>query len=221
MKISIAHDKKIIKREQKKVSVAKTATPAKAKAKAKSANGVATLAAVADEAEQTTTVDVETNVLTIGDYGVFKVKDGEDTKTVEGRIIEISDESSEDKKVLIFRVDISTEYNSALTDIISYDILNWTKAGEETIGIDELLRYSYEDDKSLVVETGSSTIVIRVNDIITVTNNKTGESKKGRVSAILNNQVTIDCSSKGYSDVYVLVPEVYNSDDISITVNNK
>lgn len=216
MKISIAHDKKIIKREQKTVPVVKVAAPARAR----SANGVAALSAVADESEQTTTVDVETNVLTIGDYGVFKVKDGDDTKTVEGRIIEISDESSEDKKVLIFRVDISTEYNSALTDIISYDILNWTKAGEETIGIDELLKYSYEDDKSLVVDTGSSTIVIRVNDIITVTNNKTGESKKGRVSAILNNQVTIDCSSKGYSDVYVLVPEVYSSEDISITVNN-
>ena len=221
MKIAIAHDKKIIKRETKKVgSSAKTINKSKAKSKAKSsANTTATLSS--DIPEPISTVEVETNVLAINDYGVFMVKSGKTTKPIEGRIIEISNESTDKDSLLIFRVDISTEYNSALVDVVSDDILNWTKSGEETIDIKDLLKYSYEDEKSLVITTESSTIVVRVNDIVEVTNIRTGDVKTGRISSILTNQVTIDCSAKGYSDVYVIDNADLEADNITLKVLNK
>ena len=201
MKINIAHDKKIIKREKKTQN-----TPTKAKAKvqkmrAKSAVAAVALTAEEDEANSITTVEVETSVLAIDDYGVFMIDNNGVVEPIEGRIIEISDESTEKDPVLIFRMDVSTEYNSALKDVISTNILNWTKSGEETIDIADLLKYSYEDDKSLVVTTDSSEFVVRVNDIVEITNTRTNEVKTGRISSILANQVSVDCSSKGYSDV--------------------
>lgn len=218
MKIAIAHDKKIIKREKKTQT-----TPAKAKAKvqkSKSKSAVATLS-LEDEVTPATTVEVETNVLAIDDYGVFMVDHNGVAEPIEGRIIEISDESTEKDPVLIFRMDVSTEYNSALRDVISTDILNWTKSGEETIDINDLLKYSYEDDKSLVITTDSSEFVVRVNDIVEVTNTRTNEVKTGRISSILTNQVSIDCSSKGYSDVYVIDNADLENDNIVLKVVNK
>lgn len=221
MKIVIAHDKKIIKKETKKVeSSAKTVNKSKVKSKVKSsANAVSALSL--DIPKPVSTVEVETNVLAINDYGVFMVKSGKTVEPVEGRIIEISNESTDKDSLLIFRVDISTEYNSALVDVVSDDILNWTKSGEETIDIKDLLKYSYEDEKSLVITTESSTIVVRVNDIVEVTNIRTGDVKTGRISSILTNQVTIDCSTKGYSDVYVIDNADLEVDNITLKVVNK
>ena len=220
MKIVIAHDKKIIKKETKKVeSSAKTVNKSKVKSKVKSsANTVSALSL--DIPKPVSTVEVETNVLAINDYGVFMVKSGKTIEPVEGRIIEISNESTDKDSLLIFRVDISTEY-SALVDVVSDDILNWTKSGEETIDIKDLLKYSYEDEKSLVITTESSTIVVRVNDIVEVTNIRTGDVKTGRISSILTNQVTIDCSTKGYSDVYVIDNADLEVDNITLKVVNK
>lgn len=221
MKIVIAHDKKIIKKETKKVeSSAKTVNKSKVKSKVKSsANAVSALSL--DIPKPVSTVEIETNVLAINDYGVFMVKSGKTVEPVEGRIIEISNESTDKDSLLIFRVDISTEYNSALVDVVSDDILNWTKSGEETIDIKDLLKYSYEDEKSLVITTESSTIVVRVNDIVEVTNIRTGDVKTGRISSILTNQVTIDCSTKGYSDVYVIDNADLEADNITLKVVNK
>lgn len=221
MKINIAHDKKIIKREKKTQN-----TPTKAKAKvqkmrAKSAVAAVALTAEEDEANPITTVEVETNVLAIDDYGVFMIDNNGVAEPIEGRIIEISDESTEKDPVLIFRMDVSTEYNSALKDVISTNILNWTKSGEETIDIADLLKYSYEDDKSLVVTTDSSEFVVRVNDIVEITNTRTNEVKTGRISSILTNQVSVDCSSKGYSDVYVIDGADIENDNIILKVVNK
>ena len=216
MKIAIAHDKKIIKREKKTQT-----TPAKAKATVqKSKSAIATLS-VEDEINPAATVEVETDVLAIDDYGVFMVDNNGEAEPVEGRIIEISDESTEKDPVLIFRMDVSTEYNSALRDVISTNILNWTKSGEETIDISDLLKYSYEDDKSLVITIDSSEFVVRVNDIVEVTNTRTNEVKTGRISSILTNQVSIDCSSKGYSDVYVIDNADLENDNIILKVVNK
>lgn len=221
MKINIAHDKKIIKREKKTQN-----TPTKAKAKvqkmrAKSAVATVALTAEEDEANSITTVEVETSVLAIDDYGVFMIDNNGVVEPIEGRIIEISDESTEKDPVLIFRMDVSTEYNSALKDVISTNILNWTKSGEETIDIADLLKYSYEDDKSLVVTTDSSEFVVRVNDIVEITNTRTNEVKTGRISSILANQVSVDCSSKGYSDVYVIDGADLENDNIILKVVNK
>lgn len=221
MKINIAHDKKIIKREKKTQN-----TPTKAKAKvqrmrAKSAVAAVALTAEEDEANSITTVEVETSVLAIDDYGVFMIDNNGVVEPIEGRIIEISDESTEKDPVLIFRMDVSTEYNSALKDVISTNILNWTKSGEETIDIADLLKYSYEDDKSLVVTTDSSEFVVRVNDIVEITNTRTNEVKTGRISSILANQVSVDCSSKGYSDVYVIDGADLENDNIILKVANK
>ena len=221
MKINIAHDKKIIKREKKTQN-----TPTKAKAKvqkmrAKSAVAAVALTAEEDEANSITTVEVETSVLAIDDYGVFMIDNNGVAEPIEGRIIEISDESTEKDPVLIFRMDVSTEYNSALKDVISTNILNWTKSGEETIDIADLLKYSYEDDKSLVVTTDSSEFVVRVNDIVEITNTRTNEVKTGRISSILANQVSVDCSSKGYSDVYVIDGADLENDNIILKVVNK
>lgn len=221
MKINIAHDKKIIKREKKTQN-----TPTKAKAKvqrmrAKSAVAAVALTAEEDEANPITTVEVETSVLAIDDYGVFMIDNNGVAEPIEGRIIEISDESTEKDPVLIFRMDVSTEYNSALKDVISTNILNWTKSGEETIDIADLLKYSYEDDKSLVVTTDSSEFVVRVNDIVEITNTRTNEVKTGRISSILTNQVSVDCSSKGYSDVYVIDGADLENDNIILKVVNK
>lgn len=221
MKINIAHDKKIIKREKKTQN-----TPTKAKAKvqkmrAKSAVAAVALTAEEDEANSITTVEVETSVLAIDDYGVFMIDNNGVAEPIEGRIIEISDESTEKDPVLIFRMDVSTEYNSALKDVISTNILNWTKSGEETIDIADLLKYSYEDDKSLVVTTDSSEFVVRVNDIVEITNTRTNEVKTGRISSILTNQVSVDCSSKGYSDVYVIDGADLENDNIILKVVNK
>ena len=221
MKINIAHDKKIIKREKKTQN-----TPTKAKAKvqkmrAKSAVAAVALTAEEDEANSITTVEVETSVLAIDDYGVFMIDNNGVVEPIEGRIIEISDESTEKDPVLIFRMDVSTEYNSALKDVISTNILNWTKSGEETIDIADLLKYSYEDDKSLVVTTDSSEFVVRVNDIVEITNTRTNEVKTGRISSILANQVSVDCSSKGYSDVYVIDGADLENDNIILKVVNK
>lgn len=221
MKINIAHDKKIIKREKKTQN-----TPTKAKAKvqkmrAKSAVAAVALTAEEDEANSITTVEVETSVLAIDDYGVFMIDNNGVVEPIEGRIIEISDESTEKDPVLIFRMDVSTEYNSALKDVISTNILNWTKSGEETIDIADLLKYSYEDDKSLVVTTDSSEFVVRVNDIVEITNTRTNEVKTGRISSILTNQVSVDCSSKGYSDVYVIDGADLENDNIILKVVNK
>ena len=221
MKINIAHDKKIIKREKKTQN-----TPTKAKAKvqrmrAKSAVAAVALTAEEDEANSITTVEDETSVLAIDDYGVFMIDNNGVAEPIEGRIIEISDESTEKDPVLIFRMDVSTEYNSALKDVISTNILNWTKSGEETIDIADLLKYSYEDDKSLVVTTDSSEFVVRVNDIVEITNTRTNEVKTGRISSILTNQVSVDCSSKGYSDVYVIDGADLENDNIILKVVNK
>lgn len=221
MKINIAHDKKIIKREKKTQN-----TPTKAKAKvqrmrAKSAVAAVALTAEEDEANPITTVEVETSVLAIDDYGVFMIDNNGVAEPIEGRIIEISNESTEKDPVLIFRMDVSTEYNSALKDVISTNILNWTKSGEETIDIADLLKYSYEDDKSLVVTTDSSEFVVRVNDIVEITNTRTNEVKTGRISSILTNQVSVDCSSKGYSDVYVIDGADLENDNIILKVVNK
>lgn len=221
MKINIAHDKKIIKREKKTQN-----TPTKAKAKVQKMRAKSAVAAVAltseeEKANPITTVEVETNVLAIDDYGVFMIDNNGVAEPIEGRIIEISDESTEKDPVLIFRMDVSTEYNSALKDVISTNILNWTKSGEETIDIADLLKYSYEDDKSLVVTTDSSEFVVRVNDIVEITNTRTNEVKTGRISSILTNQVSVDCSSKGYSDVYVIDGADLENDNIILKVVNK
>ena len=221
MKINIAHDKKIIKREKKTQN-----TPTKAKAKvqkmrAKSAVAAVALTAEEEKANPITTVEVETSVLAIDDYGVFMIDNNGVVEPIEGRIIEISDESTEKDPVLIFRMDVSTEYNSALKDVISTNILNWTKSGEETIDIADLLKYSYEDDKSLVVTTDSSEFVVRVNDIVEITNTRTNEVKTGRISSILTNQVSVDCSSKGYSDVYVIDGADLENNNIILKVVNK
>ena len=209
MKINIAHDKKIIKRETKTQN---TQTKAKVqRMRAKSAVAAVALTAEEDEANPVTTVEVETSVLAIDDYGVFMIDNNGVVEPIEGRIIEISDESTETDPILIFRMDVSTEYNSALKDVISTNILNWTKSGEETIDIADLLKYSYEDDKSLVITTDSSEFVVRVNDIVEITNIRTNEVKTGRISSILTNQVSVDCSSKGYSDVYIICL-LYTSD---------
>lgn len=221
MKINIAHDKKIIKREKKTQN-----TPTKAKAKVQKMRAKSAVAAVAltseeEKANPITTVEVETNVLAIDDYGVFMIDNNGVVEPIEGRIIEISDESTEKDPVLIFRMDVSTEYNSALKDVISTNILNWTKSGEETIDIADLLKYSYEDDKSLVVTTDSSEFVVRVNDIVEITNTRTNEVKTGRISSILTNQVSVDCSSKGYSDVYVIDGADLENDNIILKVVNK
>lgn len=221
MKINIAHDKKIIKRETKTQN---TQTKAKAKVqrmRAKSAVAAVALTAEEDEASPATTVEVETSVLAIDDYGVFMIDNNGVAEPIEGRIIEISDESTEKDPVLIFRMDVSTEYNSALKDVISTNILNWTKSGEETIDIADLLKYSYEDDKSLVITTDSSEFVVRVNDIVEITNTRTNEVKTGRISSILTNQVSVDCSSKGYSDVYVIDGADLENDNIILKVVNK
>lgn len=220
MKINIAHDKKIIKREKKTQN-----TPTKAKAKVQRMRAKSAIAPVAltaeDKTNPITVVDVETSVLAIDDYGVFMIDNNGVAEPIEGRIIEISDESTEKDPVLIFRMDVSTEYNSALKDVISTNILNWTKSGEETIDIADLLKYSYEDDKSLVVITDSSEFVVRVNDIVEITNTRTNEVKTGRISSILTNQVSIDCSSKGYSDVYVIDGADLENDNIILKVVNK
>lgn len=221
MKINIAHDKKIIKREKKTQN-----TPTKAKAKVQKMRAKSAVAAVAltseeEKANPITTVEVETSVLAIDDYGVFMIDNNGVVEPIEGRIIEISDESTEKDPVLIFRMDVSTEYNSALKDVISTNILNWTKSGEETIDIADLLKYSYEDDKSLVVTTDSSEFVVRVNDIVEITNTRTNEVKTGRISSILTNQVSVDCSSKGYSDVYVIDGADLENDNIILKVVNK
>lgn len=221
MKINIAHDKKIIKREKKTQN-----TPTKAKAKvqrmrAKSAVAAVALTSEEEKANPITTVEVETSVLAIDDYGVFMIDNNGVAEPIEGRIIEISDESTEKDPVLIFRMDVSTEYNSALKDVISTNILNWTKSGEETIDIADLLKYSYEDDKSLVVTTDSSEFVVRVNDIVEITNTRTNEVKTGRISSILTNQVSVDCSSKGYSDVYIIDGADLENDNIILKVVNK
>lgn len=221
MKINIAHDKKIIKREKKTQN-----TPTKAKAKvqrmrAKSAVAAVALTSEEEKANPITTVEVETSVLAIDDYGVFMIDNNGVAEPIEGRIIEISDESTEKDPVLIFRMDVSTEYNSALKDVISTNILNWTKSGEETIDIADLLKYSYEDDKSLVVTTDSSEFVVRVNDIVEITNTRTNEVKTGRISSILTNQVSVDCSSKGYSDVYVIDGADLENNNIILKVVNK
>ena len=221
MKINIAHDKKIIKREKKTQN-----TPTKSKAKvqrmrAKSAAAAVALTSEEEKANPITTVEVETSVLAIDDYGVFMIDNNGVAEPIEGRIIEISDESTEKDPVLIFRMDVSTEYNSALKDVISTNILNWTKSGEETIDIADLLKYSYEDDKSLVVTTDSSEFVVRVNDIVEITNTRTNEVKTGRISSILTNQVSVDCSSKGYSDVYVIDGADLENDNIILKVVNK
>lgn len=221
MKINIAHDKKIIKREKKTQN-----TPTKAKAKVQKMRAKSAVAAVAltseeEKANPITTVEVETSVLAIDDYGVFMIDNNGVAEPIEGRIIEISDESTEKDPVLIFRMDVSTEYNSALKDVISTNILNWTKSGEETIDISDLLKYSYEDDKSLVVTTDSSEFVVRVNDIVEITNTRTNEVKTGRISSILTNQVSVDCSSKGYSDVYVIDGADLENDNIILKVVNK
>lgn len=220
MKINIAHDKKIIKREKKTQN-----TPTKAKAKVQKMRAKSAVAAVAltaeDETNPITIAEVETSVLAIDDYGVFMIDNNGVAEPIEGRIIEISDESTEKDPVLIFRMDVSTEYNSALKDVISTNILNWTKSGEETIDIADLLKYSYEDDKSLVVTTDSSEFVVRVNDIVEITNIRTNEVKTGRISSILTNQVSVDCSSKGYSDVYVIDGADLENDNIMLKVVNK
>lgn len=220
MKINIAHDKKIIKREKKTQN-----TPTKAKAKGQRMKAKSTVAAVAltaeDETNPITIAEVETSVLAIDDYGVFMIDNNGVAEPIEGRIIEISDESTEKDPVLIFRMDVSTEYNSALKDVISTNILNWTKSGEETIDIADLLKYSYEDDKSLVITTDSSEFVVRVNDIVEITNIRTNEVKTGRISSILTNQVSVDCSSKGYSDVYVIDGADLENDNIILKVVNK
>ena len=221
MKINIAHDKKIIKREKKTQN-----TPTKAKAKVQKMRAKSAVAAVAltseeEKANPITTVEVETSVLAIDDYGVFMIDNNGVAEPIEGRIIEISDESTEKDPVLIFRMDVSTEYNSALKDVISTNILNWTKSGEETIDIADLLKYSYEDDKSLVVITDSSEFVVRVNDIVEITNTRTNEVKTGRISSILTNQVSVDCSSKGYSDVYIIDGADLENDNIILKVVNK
>lgn len=221
MKINIAHDKKIIKRETKTQN---TQTKAKAKVqrmRAKSAVAAVALTAEEDEANPVTTVEVETSVLAIDDYGVFMMDNNGVAEPIEGRIIEISDESTEKDPILIFRMDVSTEYNSALKDVISTNILNWTKSGEETIDIADLLKYSYEDDKSLVITTDSSEFVVRVNDIVEITNTRTNEVKTGRISSILTNQVSVDCSSKGYSDVYIIDGSDLENDNIILKVVNK
>lgn len=220
MKINIAHDKKIIKREKKTQN---TSTKAKAKVQRMRAKSAAAVALTSEEekANPITTVEVETSVLAIDDYGVFMIDNNGVAEPIEGRIIEISDESTEKDPVLIFRMDVSTEYNSALKDVISTNILNWTKSGEETIDIADLLKYSYEDDKSLVVTTDSSEFVVRVNDIVEITNTRTNEVKTGRISSILTNQVSVDCSSKGYSDVYVIDGADLENDNIILKVVNK
>ena len=220
MKINIAHDKKIIKREKKTQN-----TPTKVKAKGQRMKAKSAVAAVAltaeDETNPITIAEVETSVLAIDDYGVFMIDNNGVAEPIEGRIIEISDESTEKDPVLIFRMDVSTEYNSALKDVISTNILNWTKSGEETIDIADLLKYSYEDDKSLVITTDSSEFVVRVNDIVEITNIRTNEVKTGRISSILTNQVSVDCSSKGYSDVYVIDGADLENDNIMLKVVNK
>lgn len=219
MKINIAHDKKIIKRETKTQN---TQTKAKVqRMRAKSAVAAVALTAEEDEANPVTTVEVETSVLAIDDYGVFMIDNNGVAEPIEGRIIEISDESTETDPILIFRMDVSTEYNSALKDVISTNILNWTKSGEETIDITDLLKYSYEDDKSLVITTDSSEFVVRVNDIVEITNTRTNEVKTGRISSILTNQVSVDCSSKGYSDVYIIDGADLENDNIILKVVNK
>lgn len=219
MKINIAHDKKIIKRETKTQN---TQTKAKVqRMRAKSAVAAVALTAEEDEANPATTVEVETSVLAIDDYGVFMIDNNGVAEPIEGRIIEISDESTETDPILIFRMDVSTEYNSALKDVISTNILNWTKSGEETIDIADLLKYSYEDDKSLVIKTDSSEFVVRVNDIVEITNTRTNEVKTGRISSILTNQVSVDCSSKGYSDVYIIDGADLENDNIILKVVNK
>ena len=180
MKITISADKKIVK---------KTTTSSK-KLKSKSTVSVAS-------------VTQETSVLSVGDYGVFMVKlsDSDTAEPVEGRVIEICREMIDNTPILIFKVDVSTQFRSKTIDLISSYIVNWTKSGEDTISMKDLLSYSYEEDRNLQLDNGT---VTRVNDIVSVTNSRTNETVTGRIATILQDQVTIDCSTPGYSKIYII-----------------
>lgn len=208
MKISIISSKKIVK-------------------KAYSNNAVKAVAAAAllsdDDTDVSEVEETDIDILSIGDYGAFKVTDTNgESKIVEGRIIEITSElTSSGNTILIFRLDISTQFNSELVDLISTDIINWTKSGEDTVSIEDIMQCSYQDEKSIELDTGSTKLTVRVDDIVGIVNKRTGEEKVGRISSILADQVTLDCSSIGVSDIYIINTADFESDNIVMTIKQK
>lgn len=159
-------------------------------------------------------------ILSIGDYGVFKVMyDNNEIKEIEGRVIEICNENVCGTPFLIFRMDSSTQYNSEIVDIWSTTIINWTKSGEETISIEDILNYCvYQDNRCIELDTGETKVIINLGDLVTITDKKTNTTKTGKIKSILQDQITIDCSAPGYSDVYIIESNDFESDSIALSL---
>ena len=185
-------------------------------------------------------IENDNSVLSVGDFGTFTIwtdkKHHVAQTMVEGRIAQICREdykSTEpvfndsghqiginevDKVNYIFVVDISEEFNSNTVEVRSEVIINWTKAGRETMLWEEVLNCMYNNDKYLLVEDDGDIRYLREGEIVLVTDDRFPERgvKRGMVKSITDDQMVIDFSQPSVSDIVVYGPESFDYINIDI-----
>lgn len=158
--------------------------------------------AVGSNEDQTTGSISETSaVLEIGNTVDFVIKDGESTKTLRGRILEIRglvDETNE-TSTFTFLIDASEEYNSNILSVDSVDIETLTKEGCDPITAEELKKYVYIQDHNIVsYDDNDEPTYISTGDVVKISGI---EEHLGKIISINTNIIEIDASSKLQSDI--------------------
>lgn len=161
--------------------------------------------AIGSNEDQTTgNVSETSSVLEVGNTVDFVIKDGESTKTIGGRILEINGSkpsSDEDLPTFSFVVDASEEYNSNIVAIESNNIESLTKEGCETVNAEQLKSYVYTEDHNIIkYDDNDNPSYIGVGDMVNVTFCE-DVTRLGRVINIDNSIVQVDGSSKSQSDI--------------------
>lgn len=152
--------------------------------------------------DQTTDNISETSaVLEAGNTVDFIIKDGESTKTLRGRILEIRAlvDEIDGTSTFTFLIDASEEYNSNILSVDSVDIETLTKEGCDPITAEELKNYVYIQDHNIVsYDDNNEPTYISVGDVVKISGT---EERTGRIININTNIIEIDASSELQSDI--------------------
>lgn len=179
-------------------------------------------------------IETDNSVLGVGDFGVFTVwtdkRHHVAQNTIEGRIAQICREDYKgqepildkeghqigvrevDKVNYIFVVDISEEFDSKTVEVRSEVIINWTKAGKETMLWEDVINCMYNNDRYLLVEEDGDIRYLHEGEIVLVTDERFPErgTKRGMIKSITDDQMVIDFSQPSVSDIVVYGPESFD-----------
>lgn len=154
-----------------------------------------------NEDQTTDNISDTSAVLEAGNTVDFIIKDGESTKTLRGRILEIRAlvDDTDGTSTFTFLVDASGEYNSNILSVDSVDIETLTKEGCDPVTAEELKNYVYIQDHNIVsYDDNDEPTYISVGDVVKMSG---VEEHTGRIININTNIIEIDASSELQSDI--------------------